>query len=283
MSVAEFNSTPEGLNALNDWLLTRSFCDEDGFSPSQTDTVVFKKLTAGNLEEFPNVARWYRNIASYGVDIESFPGEAPEPEDGHVIAEVATSPKVKRGADEYDDFSVDRREPQAEDEYDDFSVSREREAEDSDESSDDSDFGGGVKVDLVALDKARKKKQKVHEDKQKEDEDKRKEAEAEKMAKAQSIIVFEVKPLEINPDPDATEADKANLVAKVKGIEMDGLRWGKDVSFVDVAKRFHIWKMLIQATVVDVKVSVDLLEEKIQALDGGTLVGSTEIASFNKL
>jgi len=273
MSVAEFNSTPEGLNALNDWLLTRSFCDEDGFSPSQTDTVVFKKLTAGNLEEFPNVARWYRNIASYGVDIESFPGEAPEPEDGHVIAEVATSPKVKRGADEYDDFSVDRREPQAEDEYDDFSVSREREAEDSDESSDDSDFGGGEKVDLVALDKARKTKKA-------KDEENRKQEEAEKIAKAKSLIVFDVKPAEIT---DTIEADKEKLFEKVTSIEMDGLTWGEKAKFQDVA--FGIWRMLVSATVVDVKVSVDLLEEKIKEVRDGDskLVGSLEIASFNKL
>jgi len=273
MSVAEFNSTPEGLNALNDWLLTRSFCDEDGFSPSQTDTVVFKKLTAGNLEEFPNVARWYRNIASYGVDIESFPGEAPEPEDGHVIAEVATSPKVKRGADEYDDFSVDRREPQAEDEYDDFSVSREREAEDSDESSDDSDFGGGKKVDLVALDKARKKEKGEAEAKGKKDE-------ADKAAKAMSAIVFEIKPWECTEE--TLKEDQAYLLEKVTGIEMDGLTWGQKPKFENVGFR-PLWKMVIAASVVDVKVSVDLLEQYITDLDDKNLVQSVEIAAFNKI
>lgn len=41
--------------------------------------------------------------------------------------------------------------------------------------------------------------------------------------------------------------------------------------------------MLITAVVLDAKVSVDILQEKMEELDDGELIQSTEIASFNKL
>lgn len=238
MSVAQFNSTPAGLAALNDWLLTRSFCDENGFSPSQSDTVVFKKLTAGvDAAAYPNVARWFRNIASYGVDIESFPGDAPE-EKSEAVTAKAPAKKAAAGDDSDSDSDSDME----------FIPDSDSEDE----------------VDLSELDKERKAAQAKKE--------------ADKKAKAKSIIVFYVKPLEINPD--TVEEDQAEFKRKVKGIEMEGLTWGKE-DFEEIG--FGIWKMLITAVVLDAKVSVDILQEKMEELDDGELIQSTEIASFNKL
>lgn len=243
MSVAQFDSTPAGLAALNDWLLTRSFCDEDGFSPSQTDTAVFKKLTAGiDAAEYPNVARWFRNIASYGADIESFPGDAPAA--GEAAAVTSKPAPAKKASDDSDSDS---------DSDDDFEI------EDSDSDDDDD-------LDLDELERERREKQKAKE--------------ADKLAKAKSIIVLYVKPFEVSQDPEKTKQEKKYFLDKVKGIEMEGLTWGKE-SYEEIG--YGIWKMLISVVVLDAKVSVDDLQEKIADLDDGELVQSTEIASFNKL
>jgi len=90
---------------------------------------------------------------------------------------------------------------------------------------------------------------------------------------AKSSILFEVKPLD-----DTTNLD--DLYVRIgKEIVMDGLLWGLDMKKVPVA--FGIFKLIIACVVEDEKVSVDDVQEKIEAFED--MVQSVEIAAFNKI
>ena len=90
---------------------------------------------------------------------------------------------------------------------------------------------------------------------------------------AKSSVLFEVKPLD-----DQTNLDDLFVRIK-KEIVMDGLLWGVDSKKVPVA--FGIFKIMIACVVEDEKVSVDDVQEKIEAMDD--MCQSVEIAAFNKI
>jgi len=67
-------TSPAGLKALDEFLVDKSYIE--GFEPSQADVSVFEAVgSAPDAEKYPNVARWYAHIASYGDKAKSFPGE----------------------------------------------------------------------------------------------------------------------------------------------------------------------------------------------------------------
>lgn len=63
--------TPEGLEDLNNFLSDQSYVN--GFRPSQTDTYLFETLDSCPSNIFPHVCRWYRHIASFGMERKNFP------------------------------------------------------------------------------------------------------------------------------------------------------------------------------------------------------------------
>jgi translation elongation factor EF-1beta len=65
---------------------------------------------------------------------------------------------------------------------------------------------------------------------------------------AQSLVMFEVKPLDSDTDLDA-------MAKKILSIKMDGLYWKTEYKKEPVA--FGIFKLIIAVTVEDEKVSVD--------------------------
>lgn len=75
---------------------------------------------------------------------------------------------------------------------------------------------------------------------------------------AQSLVLYEVKPLD-----DTTDLDE--LAARILGIKMDGLYWKTEYKKEPVA--FGIFKLVIGVTVEDEKVSVDGLQEKIEEFE----------------
>jgi len=88
---------------------------------------------------------------------------------------------------------------------------------------------------------------------------------------AKSMILFDVKPYD-------DETDMQALEDSVRTIEMEGLEW-KSSKLVPVD--YGIKKLQIQSVVIDDLVSVDELQEKIEAFD--EYVQSVDIAAFNKL
>ena len=93
-----------------------------------------------------------------------------------------------------------------------------------------------------------------------------------KVVIAQSLVMFEVKPLD-------SETDLDKLAARILAITMDGLYWKTEYKKIPVA--FGIFKLIIAVTVEDEKVSVDGLQEKIEEFDD--MVQSVEILAFNKI
>jgi translation elongation factor EF-1beta len=97
-------------------------------------------------------------------------------------------------------------------------------------------------------------------------------AKPKKVVIAQSLVMFEVKPLDSETDLDA-------LAAQILGITKDGLFWKTQYKKEPVA--FGIFKLIIGTTVEDDKISVDDLVEQIEAIEDK--VQSVEILAFNKI
>ena len=100
--------------------------------------------------------------------------------------------------------------------------------------------------------------------------------EKEKKVKAapveKSIIVWEVKPW-------GEETNLDELAAEILKINMDGLSWKTEYKKEPIA--YGVFKLVIGAVVEDAKVSTDLVQETIEAME--ELVQSVDIQSFNKL
>lgn len=88
---------------------------------------------------------------------------------------------------------------------------------------------------------------------------------------AKSSILLDVKPWD-------DETDMAELEARVRGVAMDGLLWGRS-KLVPVG--YGIKKLQIGCVVEDDKVGTDLLEEAITAFSDR--VQSVDVAAFNKI
>ena len=84
--------------------------------------------------------------------------------------------------------------------------------------------------------------------------------------------MFEVKPADSETDIDA-------MAKKILDIKMEGLYWKTQYRKEPVA--FGIFKLIIGVTVEDEKVSVDGLQEKIEAMTD--MVQSCDILAFNKI
>lgn len=88
---------------------------------------------------------------------------------------------------------------------------------------------------------------------------------------AKSSIILDCKPWD-------DETDMKEMEKQVRTIEMDGLLWGAS-KLVPVG--YGINKLQIMCVIEDDKVSVDLLQEKIQEFED--FVQSVDIAAFNKI
>merc|ERR1712151_5272 len=88
-----------------------------------------------------------------------------------------------------------------------------------------------------------------------------------------SLIILEVKPLD-----DQTNLD--DLAKKIFGITKDALFW-KTADYKKVPVAFGIFKLIVGFSCEDSKVSVDDVQEQIEAMDD--MVQSVEIASFTKI
>jgi elongation factor 1-beta len=109
-------------------------------------------------------------------------------------------------------------------------------------------------------------------------EEEKKKAEEAKKAKAKpaviakSLLLFDVKPYEAETDLDA-------LFQKILTIQMDGLFWKTECKKEPIA--FGVHKLVVGCVIEDEKISVDDLQESIQAFEDE--VQSVDIAIFNKL
>ncbi|KAK9459881.1 uncharacterized protein V1516DRAFT_627216 [Lipomyces oligophaga] len=108
-------SSASGLAKLDEFLLTESYIS--GFSPSQADVIVFKAVGKAPESTYPNVARWYANIASYEKEFAGLPGDATVDIKSIGPEEVEETKEVAAEEDDDDDvdlFGSDDEEEDAE-------------------------------------------------------------------------------------------------------------------------------------------------------------------------
>merc|ERR1712241_1499946 len=99
---------------------------------------------------------------------------------------------------------------------------------------------------------------------------------AEKKAKKPALIAKTSVLLDVKPWDDETDMDA--LTSAVKSVEMEGLTWGA-TKYVSVG--YGIKKLVVMCTVVDDKVSIEELQEKIEAFED--FVQSCDVAAMNKI
>ncbi|EAU38967.1 elongation factor 1-beta [Aspergillus terreus NIH2624] len=101
-----------GLTLANNYFASRSYVVGD--APSQADVVTFKAFSgAPDADKYPNVARWYKHIASYESEFSSLPGDASKAYTtyGPESTELPTNPKDKPAEDDdMDLFGSDEEE-----------------------------------------------------------------------------------------------------------------------------------------------------------------------------
>ncbi|KKK15100.1 hypothetical protein P175DRAFT_0433807 [Aspergillus ochraceoroseus IBT 24754] len=94
-----------GLTLANTYFASRSYVV--GHAPSQADVVTFKAFSsAPDAEKYPNVARWYKHVASYEAEFSSLPGDASKAYTtyGPEATELPVNPKP--AAEEDDDMDL---------------------------------------------------------------------------------------------------------------------------------------------------------------------------------
>jgi elongation factor 1-beta len=97
---------------------------------------------------------------------------------------------------------------------------------------------------------------------------------------AKSDIAFDIKPLETLEDKDENQKAMENLLAKVRSVELDGLRW-MSYQFIDVA--FGIKKLRIMCQIIDIKIpgGPDQVKETIEEQPWcEELIQSIDVFSF---
>ncbi|BDA43727.1 Elongation factor 1-delta 2 [Coccomyxa sp. Obi] len=245
-------TSADGLKALNDHLLTRSYVV--GYQASRDDLAVYSALEkAPSAKEYPHAARWYSHIeALLG---QSFPGKG----EGVTIEGASTSAAPAKPA---------AAAPAAPAVPAPAAKAPAAAAEDDDDDDDDDDEDLDLFGELTEEEK-----------KAKEEKDaiiaaaKKRGAEKAKLTK--SLIIMDVKPWD-----DTT--DMAALEAEVRAIHKDGLLWGAS-KLVPVG--FGIKKLQITAVIEDSKIeSMDAIIEEELVKDGESEnIQSIDIASFNKL
>lgn len=93
-----------------------------------------------------------------------------------------------------------------------------------------------------------------------------------KVVIAKSLILFEVKPW-------GEETDLDELAKQILAIELDGCMWKTEFKKEPIA--YGVNKLIIGCVVEDDKVSVDDLQEKIEAFED--FVQSVDIGCFSKI
>jgi translation elongation factor EF-1beta len=149
---------------------------------------------------------------------------------------------------------------------------------DSDSSSDDdsfnlspSDSSSGSDDDSSDSEKEETAEEKAKREEFEEKKRKYDEKTERNKAKEQSNVVLDVK-----PEDDTTNLD--DLIQKIRDtVVCDGLHWG---AAEKKPLAYGIFKIRIISTIVNIKVSVDWMQEEIEKLEG---VQSTDIVSFMKI
>lgn len=210
-------NSDSGLNALNEYIKTRSYIE--GFEPSQADVSVYEALNAAPSKKYVHVCRWYNHISAQNRA--ALPGDK-KPHTAYGL--VAAAPAAAKNDDDFDLFGSDEEE--------------DAEAE-------------RLKAQRLAEYKAKKA--------------------AKPAVIAKSSVVLDVKPWD-----DTT--DLKEMERLIRQIKIEGLLWGES-KILPIG--YGINKLQITLVVEDDKVSMDIVEEEITALED--YVQSIDTVTFEKI
>jgi|NOAtaT_7_FD_contig_81_148707_length_1288_multi_8_in_0_out_0_1 translation elongation factor EF-1beta len=243
----------KGLAALDKHLLNNSFVE--GFALSGADAALYAQVSFDAVAAYPSVRRWHKLIGAFSdKERAAWPGAAKAPApaaEEKKTEEPKKEPKKNKSgsSSRASSKSPSPKKPPKKDEK------KKKDDDDFGFSDDDEDDDGGAAA-LIA------KKKKEQEEK----------AKADAVAKSgKSSVIWDIKPWGL-------ETDLAEMEKLVRAIEIEGLRWAGS-QLEEVA--YGIRKLRINSVVVDELVSIDLLQEKIEALEDH--VQSCDIYAFNKL
>ena len=238
----EFSDTPKNvcamLNKYETILSTNQFINGDSLSASDREAFNELKPNLDHLQAIshPYLFGWYCFVSKLSENIHNTWAAAPAAKGGKKAA-----PAKKGGKKEVQVKEINLVD------------------------DDDMDlFGDDNEEDAKAAEEAKAKIKAEKEGKKK----------VKKVVIAQSLVMFEVKPLD-----DTTNLD--DLAKRIfKELAMDGAYWKTEYKKEPVA--YGIFKLIVAVTIEDDKVSVDNdLVEKLEAMDD--MVQSVEIACFSKI
>jgi len=244
----------------NSMIIFFFFSYVEGYTPSKEDSDMFNSLDSCPKDEYKNIIRWYRHINSFSEEERSswYDLQAQVEEEAPVEENVEETPVEETPVEETPVEETPVEETPVEE-------TPAEETTQSDTKTQEEDFNlfdeEETEEDI--------EHQKEIERKAKEQNDKKKLS--GKVLIARSSVLFDVKPYD-------SETNMVELEEKVRSIEMEGLEW-KASKLVEIC--YGIKKLTINAIVIDDKVSVDDIEEKITEFED--YVQSVDIAGFNKL
>uniref|UniRef100_A0A7S2ZXP8 Translation elongation factor EF1B beta/delta subunit guanine nucleotide exchange domain-containing protein n=1 Tax=Rhodosorus marinus TaxID=101924 RepID=A0A7S2ZXP8_9RHOD len=235
----------------------------DSAEPTKEDIAVAKQIPEASIEEYENIARWFKHILSFSAE-ERYAHQFP---DAFVllcwcsfalllVAESCHSSYVPGHRSRFpgdDAPAAAAKEEGGDDEFD---------ADDLFGDDDDEDEEA-YKLQQARAEAALKAK---------EERDAAKAASGKKKEEPKSQIIFDIKPWD-----DETNLDE--MEKSVREIDIDGATWG---AAKKVAIGYGIQKIQIICTILDNKVpSTEIIEERIVELED--YVQSVDVAAFNKL
>lgn len=234
------NNSADGLKKLNEYMESRSYIT--GYQASGDDVNTFSRVNNPDCSKYPHVARWYNHIACLTAV-------------GRLKKQAVEQKEEKKGQEDENAFSFDDDDDDVAEKKKEEVPKKEAPAKDENAFSFDDDD-----EDEEAAEKLRQKKvEEAAKNKPKKEE-----------RQARSTVVLDVKPLEAETDLD-------ELQKNIRAISQEGLLWG---ACEKIPVAFGIKKLRILCTIVDDLVSVDDLQQDIEALEG---CQSTDIYSFNKV
>eukprot|EP00475_Leptophrys_vorax_P044981 TRINITY_DN920_c0_g1_i1.p1 TRINITY_DN920_c0_g1~~TRINITY_DN920_c0_g1_i1.p1 ORF type:complete len:274 (-),score=114.87 TRINITY_DN920_c0_g1_i1:174-995(-) len=273
--MASWNLKSKGeLQKLDEYLLHHSYVG--GFLPTADDVAVYLQIAAGDVDQsIPNVHRWYNHIASFPPKTRGKWAGAKG-----AAAAAAAAPAAAKGGKGKKPEAVSPQKKKVE------SKEEKKEEEPTSPKTPKTNKSNKSESGLSPKDQAKAKAVLGDDDDfdfgEDDDEEegpsaeeiiaaKNKDKKAEAPKGGKSSVILDVKPWGL-------ETDMGELEKEVRAIEMDGLRWaGSQLEKV----AYGVMMLRINAVVQDDLVSVDELQEKIEALEEH--VQSTDIYAFNKL
>ncbi|KAI4195125.1 MAG: hypothetical protein LQ348_002504 [Seirophora lacunosa] len=218
------------------------------YGPSQADVASFKALPGPpKVEKYPHAWRWYKHMASYQSGMKqrksnlSSLATDTDPEFSSLPGDPSKA-YTSYGPEKSEAALNPKDAPNA--------------AADEDDEDDDL-FGSDDESEDEETKKKREENLAAY----------KKKKEGKTKPAAKSIVTLDVKPWD-------DETDMKQLEDKMRGIEMDGLTWGAS-KLVPLA--FGIKKLQVNLVVEDEKVSIDDLQQQIEADEDH--VQSTDVVS----